>query len=271
VSSPNQLPLAPIHTSIDETVQTNVTVVMGVIAVATLIFSLYHWRRTGKPTFLVLFVAGGLMMLFEPMVDTVGAVWFQKENAWVAFTLYGRPIPVWLCLTYFFYFGIGVGAGYLFLRRGVTRGQVWLMFGAGIAGDFLLETILLHYDTYIYYGDQPLVLLKFPLWWAPVNSLIVLVAAAVVYRFDDYLAGARQLLIIPIALTCSAAVNAGAGWPSWLVINSEMGWVPRQLGGLLTWVLALWFVSLVAGAVAKRATEPAAGRQRVPRDVLEHA
>ena len=245
MSSENQLPLAPINTAIDASVQRNVTIVMGVIAAATLIFALVWWARTGRPTFLLLFIAGGLMMLFEPMVDTVGAVWFPKEGSNVAFTLYGRPIPVWLCFTYFVYFGLGVSSAYLVLRRRATPGVLWALWGAAMLGDFVLEATLLHFDTYIYYGDQPLVLAKFPLWWAPVNGLIVVVTATVVYRFDAELRGVRTLLIVPIALTCSAAVNAAAGWPSWLVLNSEMGWVPRQLGGLASWALAAWFVHLL--------------------------
>ena len=34
------------------------------------------------------------------------------------FTLWDRPMPVWLCLTYFVYFGVGGGLTWLVLRRG---------------------------------------------------------------------------------------------------------------------------------------------------------
>jgi hypothetical protein len=261
------LPDAPLHSAIDPTTQTAVTSVMGALAGLALLFALGHWRRTGRPTFLLLFVAGGAMMLFEPMVDTVGGVWFPRENSHVAFTLYGRPIPVWLCLTYFAFFGILVPAVWSALRRGVTRRKLWTLYAACALADVVMEVILLHFDTYIYYADQPLVLLEFPFWWAPVNGLIVLAAASAVLRLEPLLAGARQLLIVPIALTASAAVNACAGWPSWLVINSDLGWAGTQAGGLATYALALWLmgglVAVLTGPAVARAPAPDAAGNHV--------
>jgi hypothetical protein len=86
-----------------------------------------------------------------------------------------------------------------------------------------------------------------------VNSVIVVVAAAILTRFESYFSGRRALLIIPMAVSTSAALNALAGWPSWLVINSRMPWLPRQVGGLLTDVLAAWAVSLVVKLLARPA------------------
>lgn len=254
------LPEPPLNSSIDETTQIVVTSVMATIAAATLIFSLVYWKRTGRPTFLVLFAAGGAMMLFEPVVDTVGACWFPKGNSWVVFTAYGRPIPVWLCLTYFFYFGLGVGVTWLRLRNGISRSQLWMWFAIVAFGDFAMEATLLHWDTWIYYADQPLVVAKFPLWWAPVNALIVMVAATAVYRLEDYLKGARQLLIIPICISASAFGNAAAGWPSWFVINTDVGWAGNQIGGLLTYAIAIW---LMSGVVKIAIPEDAAKHEPV--------
>jgi hypothetical protein len=68
------------------------------------------------------------------------------------------------------------------------------------------------------------------------------------------------LLIIPLAVSVSAAVNCAAGWPSWFVINTPMAPLPRQLGGLVTFALAGWFVSLIARLVPEPA--PALARRR---------
>lgn len=245
------IPQPPFESAIDPTVQFWVTGFMGAAALIALIYALVHWRRSGKPTFLLLFLGGGAMMAFEPLVDTVGACWFPEGNSWIAFWAYGRSLPVWLCLTYFFYFGIGVGVTWQLMRRGLSRGQLWGMFVAGILGDFVMEATLLHFDTWVYYGWQPLVVLKFPFWWGPVNSLITMVAGAVVYRYEAQLTkGWRQLQIIPITLTVSAAVNTMAGWPSWLVINTDLGPVLTQVGGLATFALASWFMWMVINLVA---------------------
>jgi hypothetical protein len=259
------LPEPPFHTSIGVTEQTVVTVVMAVLAGAAMVCALGHRRRTGRLTLLMLFVSGGAMMLFEPMVDTVGAVWFPRGTMWVAFHAYGRPIPVWLCLCYFAYFGILVGGVWLALQQGVTRRKLWTMWAGCVVADLILEVTLLHFDAYYYYGHAPLRVLKFPLWWPPVNALIVVVAAGAVHRLDDHLRGRRQLLIVPIALTASASTNAAAGWPSWLVINSDLGPVLTQVGGIATWGLVLWLMSgLVAVLIAGEAATPPPGSVRAP-------
>ncbi len=125
-----------------------------------------------------------------------------------------------------------------------------------------MESTLLHFNSWVYYGAQPLVVLKFPFWWGPVNALIVMSVAACVYRLDSHLGhGWRQLQIVPIVLTANAVCNAAAGWPSWFVINSTTNPVLVQAGGILSCILAGWFMSILVKAVAKPAAVrlPAAG------------
>ena len=159
-------------------------------------------------------------------------------------------MPVWLCLAYFFYFGIATSAIWKALRKGLTQRQIWLVFCAAMLGDLIFETVLLTMNPYVYYGYQPLLLGKFPLWWMAVNAAIPLVLAALIYRFDSYFRGWRTLGVIPLALTTSAAVNAAVGWPSWLVINTDVGWVLTQVGGLATFAVACAVINLVAAEVA---------------------
>ena len=255
--SDGQLPPVPIDAVAGRASEHGVTLFMGVLAVLTLLFALAHWKRSGRPVFLLLFVVGGLMVFFEPMVDTVGAVWFPT-NSIVGLELYGRIIPVWVCLTYFCYFGIGVGASWLALRASTTARRVWMLFGALMAADTAMELILLHLDgIYLYYADPPLVVARFPLWWAPTNALIIVAAAAAIRCLEGQLRGVRQLLIIPIGLTCSAACNAAAGWPSWLVINTPVGHVLRDLGGVATFAVATWIIGgAVAPAITRAALSP---------------
>lgn len=258
-----QLPPVPLDAVAGHSSELGVTLFMGAMAALTLVFALVHWRRTGRPIFLLLFCVGGLMVFFEPMVDTVGAVWFPA-NSMVALELYHRIIPIWVCLTYFSYFGIGVGAAWLAIRAQPTRRRLWTLWCAFIVADVVMEVVLLHLDgIYLYYAAPPLVVAKFPLWWAPVNSLIIVGTAAVIRRLEPTLRGPRYLLIIPAGLSCSAAGNAVAGWPSWLVINSDLGPLPTQLGGVATFAAAAWIVGGVlaplvgpGGATAVPSTEP---------------
>src|SRR5215213_3608680 len=141
------IPQPPFEAAIDPAVQFWATSFMALMAGGALLYALYQWRRSGKPTFLLLYLSGGAMMAFEPLVDTVGACWFPENNAWVAFHAYGRPLPVWLCLVYFVYFGIGVSVVWQAMRRGLSRAQLWYVFIGCMVGDFVLEAVLLHFDT----------------------------------------------------------------------------------------------------------------------------
>jgi hypothetical protein len=241
-------PQPPLDMAVDKTAELGITIVLGAFVAVALILSFIDWFRTGRPLVLSLLVSGGAIMVFEPMVDTVGGCWFPS-NSWTAFTAWGRPLPVWLCLAYFVYFGIATSAIWKALRRGLTQRQVWLVFCAAMLGDLIFETVLLTMNPYVYYGYQPLLLGRFPLWWMAVNAAIPLVLAALIYRFDSYFRGWRTLAVIPLALTTSAAVNAAVGWPSWLVINTDVGWVLTQAGGLATFAVACVVVKLVADAV----------------------
>jgi len=240
------VPQPPIDSVVDPTVQLWVTVVMALVSTVGLVYALLDWRRSGRPIVLMLFLAGGFCMLVEPIVDVVGACWFPAIGQWTVFAAFGRPLPLWLCLVYFVYFGIGIAVSWKFLERGLTRFGLWMLFLSAVLGDFVLEANLLHLDAYFYYGHQPLVLLEFPLWWGAVNGLITVAAAAVVYQLAPLLTGWRVLLIIPTTVAVSGFANFSAGWPSWTVINTELSPVLTQLGGVTTFVLAAWFVYAIA-------------------------
>lgn len=252
------VPQPPLDMIVDKTAELYITGALGTIAALALIYSLVQWARTGRPVMLMLFIGGGAMMLFEPMVDTVGACWFPR-NSWVGFEAWGRPLPVWLCLAYFFYFGIASALVWQGLKRGMTRAQIWICFIAAMIGDLLFESALLTVDPYTYYGWQPLWLPNgFPLWWMAVNAGVPMVLGALVYKFDDYFRGWRTLTIVPLALSTSAATNAVIGWPSWLVINTELPWLLTQAGGLATFAFAFALIQVLCHFVARDARVPLA-------------
>ncbi|MHB8694698.1 MAG: hypothetical protein ACYDHH_25975 [Solirubrobacteraceae bacterium] len=249
------LPPAPVNSVANGSVVDGVTVFMIVLASLTIIYALVDWRRTGSMTVLILAIAGGMMCVFEPALDSVAGVWFSQHGSPIIFTLYGRGIPAWVPPLYVCFFGAGVTATIAAIRNSPTRERLWLLFGLFMIANVALEIPLLNIDhVYTYYANQPLRVLKFPLWMPPVNSFITLLTAVVLYRFEDELRGWRVLQIIPIALTCNAIGNTAPGWPSWLMIDSNLGQVPTQLGGVASYALALWLMSFLVRVVTSKPT-----------------
>jgi len=224
--------------------------VMATLWAAALLFALWHWMKSGRPVVLLMFLAGGCMMLMEPMVDTVAGCWFPRDSI-ILYSAWGRPIPLWVCLTYFAYFGLGAAILWTMMSRGITRFQLWAFFLGEAAADIVLEATLLNLDVYTYYGHQPLMVAGFPLWWAAVNALVSVMAAFVTLLLARGLDGWRLVAIVPALLSTSAATNAAAGWPSWFAINSDIGLPATQICGIVTCLLAGTIVHLVSRQVCR--------------------
>jgi hypothetical protein len=253
------LPQPPFGALVDPAVEfwvTTANIIAGFLGTA---YAVYDWRRSGKPTFLLLLLGGAAMTSIEPFIDTVGGCWFPP-TAWTAFKTYGRPIPVWLIFSYISYFGIGMGVMWRLMRKGLSRGQLWALYLGGIAADCLLEMVLLQFKPYMYYGRQPLMVLGFPLWWAAINALTPMAAAVLVFRYENYLTRSwRQLLILPMSIAVTMAVNAMVGWPSWMAINTPVPQPITQLGGVASFLFSAWFMSLVVQTVSAEPAKAAAG------------
>jgi len=74
---------------------------------------------------------------------------------------------------------------------------------------------------YSYFGNQPLLFMKFPLWWMFCNALMPMMMAGVVFHFDSLLQGVRRVLVVPIAWMAAAATNALVAAPIWVALNAE--------------------------------------------------
>jgi hypothetical protein len=251
----------PVDMSVNAAAEQWVLGVMSVLWCVALVVALVQWRRSGRPIILTLFLAGGAMMLMEPLVDTVGGCWFPEDSI-IFYSGWGRPIPLWVCMTYFVYFGLGAGGAYYMMINGARYGQLMLFYLGEILADTLLEIVMLNSGAYTYYGNQPLVMASFPLWWAMVNSLISFAAAAVTYTLAPRLRGPALILLIPALLCTSAAVNAAVGWPAWFAVNSDLGVVGTQLAGLVTCLFAFGLAHAIATQMSRQARKSAVAGQR---------
>ena len=111
---------------------------------------------------------------------------------------------------------------------------------------------MLHRDLYIYYGQQPLILLwKLPFWWVPCNSLGEYIGISLCVVLVPRLRGA-QLMLIPLLIPMADLVGyAAVAWPSWVAVNTQglPAWV-TQLAGLCTFALAFMIVHGLSLALA---------------------
>jgi hypothetical protein len=221
------------------TAQTIITAVLAVVVAAFVVAALADWRRSGSPTFLLMLVGGYVCSFNEATVDVLGHCFFPVDGV-IAYTAFGRPIPVWVVLAYIVFFG---GLSYVMafaFKRGASRRTMWL--GIAVFGvlNVLLEIPMLRAGLYVYYGYQPFAIDGFPLSWLVINSLGSLFGAVVIVRLSWFFTGARQLLLVfvPFAAYMASWVLA---MPHFAITNTDMPNGVRMAAAAL---------SLALGAIA---------------------
>lgn len=221
-------------------------------------------KQHGTPIPLLFLAGGGLAMFNEPIVDHNAAVWFPTDGQWTLYTTFGIAQPVWLATAYIWFFGGQPMVVWHLLQRGLPARRLWKAFAAVVVVDIILEHPGLYADLFFYYGNQPFKLTRFPLWWGVINATTPIVAASLVYMLQRELTGRRvfgMLLLVPIV---QAATNAGAGFPVWNVINTDLPTPVVWAAGFATIGLCTYLVHLCTIGVSAVRRRPDAGPVAAP-------
>ena len=209
-------------------------------------------RKSWLP--LMLAASGVAIAIPEVFVDIVGAVWYPTSPNDIAFTIFGRQMG-WFILSG--WFGFGSVFCYLCFRlfdSGKATKWIWGTFLAACVGEVIIEEIIQAVGgIYIYYGNQPLVLLwKLPWWWIPCNSGGVFLAAAVAVHYKKSLQGWKSLLMFITTPLSMTACYGAIALPSWIAVNGAYSYWVTQALGLVTIVLGVAFVGLIINVFLKR-------------------
>ena len=195
-------------------------------------------------TFLPVMVAlsAAFIVIPEVFYDVIGAVYFpfsETEPFGVSFSILGRTMPVWIIAGWFGY-GVFALLTYVMLTARPSTRILWYAWGAALAGDVVFEELLLKLDVYHYYGNQPLVLIsELPWWWMPCNSVGVMLAAAIAYRFRERMRGAGSLAMLVITPMSVTGIYGFIALPSWIATNADYPWLVTQLLGFATLALGV--------------------------------
>jgi hypothetical protein len=200
----------------------------------------------------VMLLSGALAVGGEPIVDTLGAVWYPADNPVVPYTAMGVPQPLFLQLGYPLFWGAIVFVFYDLLRSGRVR--IWPLFLAVFAFDLFVEILGVRVlDVGVYYGPAPYRVLGFPLWWAPVNAAVAIVGARALLAAVPLLPGWRVLLLLPLAPAAFVGTHAMTAWPIWVAMHSDVAQVVRWLAATLTLALVALLIALIAATMPGRA------------------
>jgi len=200
------------------------------------------WRRTGSPLGLVLMAGGGIAYFNEPVDDVLGLVHHPRPGLNIVLDTIG-PLPMWGLPTYIIFFG---AIPYLLLRaiqdRGFNLRTYWIGLFATFAADLAIELPLLQTDLYQYYsyGETPMTIARFPVYWLFINTTGPVLCAAVLYAVPSYFTGWRRGLLVLLPVLADASCSIAVGLPVYTVLHTEsVGGVGRWFGALLTCFIGL--------------------------------
>jgi hypothetical protein len=203
------------------------------VAIA-LLFALLYWRRTGSALGLLFLLGGTLTAFNEPIVDALGKCWFAPVDSWIFIKAWGVSVAMFALPVYAWYMGGQAFLAYHVYSKGITMKGMFGLYALGAITNMVLEMPALHFGLYTYFGNQPLVIAKFPVWWTFCNALMPMVMAAVVFRLDSLLQGIRRLLVIPLMWMLGAATNGLVAAPVWVALNSDASLVVTHITALIT-------------------------------------
>lgn len=218
------------------TPQTIAEIVLWIVVVAFVAFAVHQWRRTGSPLGVVLLAGGGIALLNEPLDDILGLVHHPRPGQDVVFETMG-PIPHWGLPTYIIFFG---GIAYVLLlelrKLTFTPRAFWTGIAITFVADLLIELPLLHFRLYTYfgYGQVPMSIGGFPLYWLFINTTGPILCAAILFAAPGYFTGWRAGLVLFLPLVTDAACSAAVGLPVYNALH-----VPNA-PAWLTWLGAFF-------------------------------
>jgi hypothetical protein len=218
--------------------------IVSVSLAAILVASVVVWRRTGKPTMLLLTLGGGLCCLNESLVDLLGHCYFPTHGGVMGLTLFGRTVPVWVEITYAIFFGTFPFLLSELLKRGTSRKAMWGAIVGFWVANSVLEVPLLSTHLYVYYGEQPFKVARFPIEWLTINVLGAFLAAVIAARGASVFRGRRQLwlLLVPLASYFASWI---VDMPAFWALGSHASTAVRYCGVGLALVLGVLAIDVL--------------------------
>lgn len=219
-------------------------------------------RRTQSAIPLIMMLGATVASLTECLWDVLGAVWYPQYGHTPLYRLFNVSVPLWMLAAYPCYLG---GQGYWLYKRlceGMTTSQFWKFYAFAWVTNILLEVPVLQLGVYTYHGAQPFTLFGFPLWQAMGNSLMPIFIGVLVFAWRDIFHGVRSLMLLLLIPVAQILALGGVGWPTWLALNSGIGYAATYPASLVTLALSLMLVYLLSVKVCQSADSAQPGQHQ---------
>lgn len=238
-------PSVPLHKLMPAGAQAGLIVLtaLGAIAIWTYAIAESRRRKDLVPAFIV--IGAGLSVFYEPLGDALAKVYYSERGQATWIHAFGRDIPVFIGLLYFWYMSVGAMWLLRASKRGVTAREWWRCWTGFLAFALALEMIVAHglgnpdAAPWTYYGHQPFIVLDVPFFtpWTYVSIDVPIAAGSV--AMARFLPRRQHWLLLPAVPMLMAAGHLMTALPSSLALHSTDNDFLLHLGALGSAALAL--------------------------------
>ncbi|MFE3002164.1 hypothetical protein ACFXG4_45250 [Nocardia sp. NPDC059246] len=257
----------PSNVPMPQTGQALLIVAMSVLALLSIAYAVLESRRRGDLLVIFLVIGAGLAIPYEALGDELVHVYYTESGQISWIHTFGRDIPAFIGILYFWYLPFGA---YALLRRatkGVTTRQFWTAWLATLSFCIGFEILVTETagPTWIYYGPQAFMVGDVPFFTPFTYVSFCLGIAAGVAGLERLLPKRRQWLLIPAVPMLMFATQGMTSLPVAISLHSgTTNHLYLALGALGSGAFAVvlaWVVSLAVRRPWARPNETAPDRQ----------
>jgi hypothetical protein len=224
-------------------------------------------RRIG-PALPILLVGGAVSGLMEAWLDSVVLVAYPPHQSLPVLHAFGRSVPIFVPIGYAWFCG---GLVYLVARSfqgGVTSRKVWALYGAIAVVDFVAIGLSSWIGILRFYGHPPLEILGYPLWWAGIDGLDVVLGGAIVFALLPRLRGRGNAWLVLVPSVALGAAAGIVGWPISTALSSGWSTAAKYACAVASLCLSLACVSFLARSLPALASYLAAPDRERPASAI---
>jgi hypothetical protein len=202
------------------------TLVTYTVLMVLLTLGFFTWWALGErkrgPALPLFLVGGALSGLMEPWLDNVVLVGYPIHQITPVFTAFERNVPIFVPIGYAWFCGGLLYVLYRAFERKFDARRIWTLYGIIAVVDFVAIGLSAWLGILDFFGDPPMKIAGFVVWWAGIDALQIVLGATLAVFLVPRLRGLQQLWFVLIPSVVLGAAAGIVGWPISTAINS--GW-----------------------------------------------
>lgn len=250
-------PEVPVHAVMPAWPQLALITLTGLGAIAVWIYAIVESRRRHDLVCVYVVAGAGLSVWYEALGDAMAKVYYSEQGQLTWVHAFGRDVPVFIGLLYFWYMSLGTLWLLRATRNGVSARRWWQAWGGYLIFAIALEMVVAGGlatpagAPWQYYGNQGFMLFGTPIF-TPFTYVSIDVAIALgVLGVLRVLPRNRQWLLIALVPMFMAAGHAMTALPSALALNTTSDPILAHFGALGSGAFAV-LLSYVASLVVRK-------------------